>query len=65
MLRLIGGCLPDFAGGPVTLHGNVTFFESKAIATYVDRTFRGQKFIPDDTLRLVVWCSRIHLSLQR
>ena len=35
---------------PVMRHGNVTLFESKAIATYIDRTFPGPKFIPDDTL---------------
>jgi glutathione S-transferase len=36
---------------PVMRHGNVTLFESKAIATYIDCTFPGQKFIPDDTLQ--------------
>ncbi len=34
---------------PVMRHGNLTLFESKAIATYIDRTFPGQRFIPDDT----------------
>jgi glutathione S-transferase len=33
---------------PVMRHGNVALCESKAIATYIDRTFNGAKVIPDD-----------------
>lgn len=33
---------------PVMRHGDVVLFESKAIATYVDRVFPGPKLIPDD-----------------
>jgi glutathione S-transferase len=33
---------------PVMRHGAVALFESKAIATYIDRTFPGPKFIPDE-----------------
>ena len=33
---------------PVMRHGDVELCESKAIATYIDRTFGGPKVIPDD-----------------
>jgi glutathione S-transferase len=33
---------------PVMRHGDVTLCESKAIATYIDRTFNGPKVIPED-----------------
>ncbi len=33
---------------PVARHGDVALFESKAIATYVDRAFPGPMFIPKD-----------------
>ena len=33
---------------PVARHGDVSLFESKAIATYVDRAFPGPMFIPKD-----------------
>jgi glutathione S-transferase len=33
---------------PAMRHGNFQLFESKAIATYVDRTFTGPKLFPDD-----------------
>jgi glutathione S-transferase len=33
---------------PAMRHGNVELCESKAIATYIDRTFDGAKLIPDD-----------------
>lgn len=36
---------------PVMRHGDVTLFESKAIATYIDRVFPGKKLIPDDPVR--------------
>jgi glutathione S-transferase len=35
---------------PCLRHGDVALFESKAIATYIDRAFDGPKFIPQDTL---------------
>ena len=35
---------------PCMKHGDVTLFESKAIATYIDKAFPGQKLIPDDAL---------------
>ncbi len=33
---------------PVLRHGDFTLFESKAIATYLDRSFDGPKLVPDD-----------------
>lgn len=33
---------------PCMRHGDVTLFESKAIATYIDRVFPGPKLIPED-----------------
>jgi len=37
---------------PVLRHGDVALFESKAIATYIDHSFPGPKFIPEDALGL-------------
>jgi glutathione S-transferase len=53
---------------PVMRHGNVTLFESKAIATYIDRTFPGQRFIPDDTLEAALveqWVSYGNVKVDR
>ncbi len=36
---------------PGMRHGKTTLFESKAIATYIDRKFPGRKLFPDDALR--------------
>lgn len=33
---------------PCMRHGDVTLFESKAIASYIDRVFPGPKFIPEE-----------------
>lgn len=33
---------------PCMRHGDVALFESKAIATYIDKAFDGPKFIPED-----------------
>ena len=35
---------------PCLRHGNVTLFESAAIATYIDKAFGGAKLIPEDAL---------------
>ncbi len=35
---------------PAMRHGEVALFESKAIATYIDRVFPGPKFIPEDAV---------------
>jgi glutathione S-transferase len=53
---------------PVLRHGNVTLFESKAIATYIDRTFPGPKFIPDVTLeaaQVEQWVSYGNVKVDR
>jgi glutathione S-transferase len=53
---------------PVMRHGNVTLFESKAIATYIDRAFPGQKFIGDDTLetaQVEQWVSYGNVKVDR
>lgn len=33
---------------PCLKHGDVALFESKALATYIDKAFSGPKFIPED-----------------
>ena len=35
---------------PCLRHGDVTLFESKALATYIDKAFPGPKFIPEDAV---------------
>ena len=35
---------------PVMRHGDVALFETKAIATYIDKAFPGAKFIPEDAV---------------
>jgi glutathione S-transferase len=35
---------------PCMRHGDVTLFESKAIATYIDKAFPGPKMIPEDAV---------------
>jgi len=35
---------------PCMRHGDVTLFESKAIATYIDKAFPGPKLIPEDAV---------------
>lgn len=35
---------------PCLRHGDVTLFESKALATYIDKAFAGPKLIPEDKL---------------
>jgi glutathione S-transferase len=37
-----------FGKVPVMRHGDMTLFESKAIATYIDKVFPGPKVIPDE-----------------
>jgi glutathione S-transferase len=53
---------------PVMRHGDITLFESKAIATYIDRTFPGQTFIPHDTLegaQVEQWVSYGNVKVDR
>ena len=35
---------------PALRHGDVALFESKALATYIDKAFPGPKFIPEDAV---------------
>ncbi len=35
---------------PVIRHGDVALFETKAIASYIDKVFPGAKFIPEDAV---------------
>ncbi|MGD9806058.1 MAG: glutathione S-transferase family protein [Hyphomicrobiaceae bacterium] len=53
-------CIHPAGQIPCMRHGDVTLFESKAIATYIDKAFPGSKFIPDDALeaaRVEQWVS--------
>jgi len=53
---------------PCMRHGDVTLFESQAIATYVDKTFPGPKFIPEDAIgaaRVVQWVSYSNVKVDR
>ena len=53
---------------PVMRHGDVTMFESKAIATYIDKAFSGPKFIPEDALgaaKVEQWTSYGNVKVDR
>ncbi len=43
-------CIHPAGQIPCMRHGDVALFESKAIATYIDKAFPGPKFIPDDAI---------------
>lgn len=43
-------CIHPAGQIPCMRHGDITLFESKAIATYIDKAFPGPKLIPDDAL---------------
>jgi glutathione S-transferase len=43
-------CIHPAGQIPCMRHGDVALFESKAIATYIDKAFPGPKLIPDDAL---------------
>lgn len=52
-----------FGKMPVLRHGDVVLFESKAIATYLDRTFAGPELIPSDVRRAALteqWVSLVN-----
>jgi glutathione S-transferase len=52
---------------PAMRHGRVTLFESKAIATYIDRVFPGPPLIPDDPVgqaRVEQWISAVNTSIE-
>src|ERR1700744_2667891 len=57
-----------FGKMPVLRHGDVGLFESKAIATYLDRVFPGPSVFPDDA-RLAAfteqWVSLVNTLIDR
>lgn len=53
---------------PVAKHGDVSLFESKAIATYIDRAFPGAMFIPKDPVahaQVEQWVSYGNVKVDR
>lgn len=53
---------------PVLRHGDVEIFESKAIATYLDRSFPGPSLFPADTRRAALteqWVSLVNTVVDR
>jgi glutathione S-transferase len=53
---------------PVMRHGDVALFESKAIATYLDRAFEGVSVFPSDARRLGLteqWVSLVNTLMDR
>ncbi|HME39496.1 MAG TPA: glutathione S-transferase family protein [Steroidobacteraceae bacterium] len=58
--------LHPFGKIPVMRHGSFTLFESKAIATYIDRKFEGPALVPDDAESAALveqWISAINTSI--
>ena len=53
---------------PCLRHGDVTLFETKGIATYIDKAFPGPKLIPDDALGAAIveqWVSYGNAKVDR
>lgn len=53
---------------PCLRHGDVALFESKALATYIDKAFPGPKFLPEDALgaaRCEQWVSYGNVKVDR
>jgi glutathione S-transferase len=53
---------------PVLRHGDVELFESKAIATYLDRSFAGAQLFPSDPRLLALteqWVSLVNTAMDR
>lgn len=53
---------------PCMRHGDVALFESQAIATYIDKAFPGEKFIPEDArgaAETVQWISYGNAKVDR
>jgi glutathione S-transferase len=58
--------LHPFSKIPVMRHGSFTLFESKAIATYIDRLFEGPALVPQDARAAAVveqWISAVNTSV--
>lgn len=61
-------CIHPAGQIPCMRHGDVSLFESKAIATYIDKAFAGPKFIPDDALGAALveqWVSYGNVKVDR
>jgi glutathione S-transferase len=57
-----------FGKMPVMRHGDVELFESKAIATYLDRSFQGPAFFPSEPLPAALaeqWVSVVNTLVDR
>jgi glutathione S-transferase len=57
-----------FGKMPVMRHGDVELFESKAIATYLDRSFPGPQLFPSDPRRAALteqWVSLVNTVMDR
>jgi glutathione S-transferase len=55
-----------FGKMPVMRHGDLTVFESKAIATYIDKAFPGPKLFPDDArgaAQVEQWVSLVNTTI--
>ena len=53
---------------PVLRHGDIKLFESKAIATYLDRSFAGPRLLPSDPHLAALaeqWVSLVNTSVDR
>jgi glutathione S-transferase len=51
---------------PVMRHGEIALFESKAIATYIDKAFPGPKLVPDDApgaAEVEQWVSLVNTTI--
>jgi glutathione S-transferase len=51
---------------PVMRHGDIALFESKAIATYIDKIFPGPKLIPEDAAgaaQVEQWVSLVNTAI--
>jgi len=69
---LLGGpevrAIHPFGRMPVMRHGDVALFESKAIATYVDRAFDGPALIPSDARLAALteqWVSAVNTTIDQ
>ncbi|MCQ8780461.1 glutathione S-transferase family protein, partial [Escherichia coli] len=57
-----------FGKMPVLRHGDLTLFESKAIATYLDSTFPGPRLIPGEARHAALleqWVSFVNTAVDR
>ena len=55
-----------FGKMPAMRHGDITLCESKAIATYIDKTFPGPKLIPEDSrvaAEVEQWVSLVNTTI--